>query len=124
MGTSNSNNTNNFSTTNGTPKEMPKNSANSIPACTTTEDPTQEGAKPMMQRMLDGEWHTCRVPQMRAEMAKAEAWLDRFNGSLGMSMEQRKEILRERIGHLGEGASIKPPFHAYMGKEKKFNLKV
>lgn len=62
----------------------------------------------MKERMLRGELY--RVDDvLRAEAARAHALVERFNASAD------EAILRELLGHIGEGALVRPPFHCDYG---------
>ncbi|KAL3092006.1 hypothetical protein niasHS_005956 [Heterodera schachtii] len=72
--------------------------------------------KPMLQRMLDGELYRCSDPLVQTELEQNEFWLARFNAALSLPVTERNKILRERLGHLGEGSSIRPPFFCDHGR--------
>jgi maltose O-acetyltransferase len=64
----------------------------------------------MKERMLRGELY--RVDDvLRAEQARAQALLGRFNAA------PDDAILRELLGHFGDGAVIRPPFHCDYGTQ-------
>jgi len=76
--------------------------------------------KSQKQRMLDGELYTAQDPELFADLVRNQAWLDRFNLSVGLSYEDRIELLQSHLGHFGEGAFIRAPFHCDYG----YNLRV
>uniref|UniRef100_A0A183BI32 Mac domain-containing protein n=1 Tax=Globodera pallida TaxID=36090 RepID=A0A183BI32_GLOPA len=80
--------------------------------------------KPMLERMVDGELYLCNDPSVYVEIERAENWLSRFNSSLLLSVAKRNEILRERIGQLGEGSAIRPPFFCDYGRKWEKNVLV
>jgi maltose O-acetyltransferase len=73
-----------------------------------------------MQKMLAGELYRAGDPEIRAAAAEAFAWMARYNASLGGTREERRALLRERLGAVGDGAAIRPPFHCDYG----FNIKL
>ena len=70
----------------------------------------------MKERMLRGEPY--RVDdELRADYARAQALLERFNASPNADRAGRDAILRELLGQLGEGVLIRPPFHCDYGTQ-------
>jgi maltose O-acetyltransferase len=72
------------------------------------------------EKMLAGELYDGNAPEIRAEIAKAHAWLARYNASLAMDQDERRNLLRERFAAVGDGAVIRPPFHCDYG----FNIRL
>lgn len=66
------------------------------------------------QKMLAGQLYNANDEELQAELAKTREWLIRFNAS------GKREVLQERLGAVGEGAVIRPPFHCDYG----FNLEL
>ncbi|WP_137125297.1 sugar O-acetyltransferase [Roseomonas sp. HF4] len=73
-----------------------------------------------MEKMLAGEPYSAAAPEIQAALAETEAWLARYNAALGGPAALRHELLRERLGFVGEGATIRPPFHCDYG----FNIRL
>jgi maltose O-acetyltransferase len=69
----------------------------------------------MKDRMLRGELYIADDPDIAADYARAQALLDRYNGTLHDEQDVRDAILRELIGDLGEGVHIRPPFRCEYG---------
>lgn len=67
------------------------------------------------QRMLAGQNYRPDDPELQAEMAATLAWLGRYNTSHNLTAEARHALLAERLGHVGPGAVIRPPFHCDYG---------
>lgn len=67
------------------------------------------------EKMLSGQPYRPGDPQLQAEMAAAKAWMVRYNAALAESPAVRHALLRERLGAVGEGAVIRPPFHCDYG---------
>jgi maltose O-acetyltransferase len=73
-----------------------------------------------MEKMLAGELYDGNALEIRAEIAKTHAWLARYNAALAMDQDERRNLLRERLGAVGDGAVIRPPFHCDYG----FNIRL
>jgi maltose O-acetyltransferase len=67
------------------------------------------------QRMLAGQPYRPDDPELQAEQAATLAWLGRYNTSYSLTPEARHALLAERLGRLGAGAVIRPPFHCDYG---------
>jgi maltose O-acetyltransferase len=66
------------------------------------------------QKMLAGELY-CPDDELGAEQAAAKAWMARYIAALASSVGERHALLRERLGHVGKGAVIRPPFFCDYG---------
>jgi maltose O-acetyltransferase len=77
-------------------------------------------ARTEMEKMLAGELYDAGDPGIQAELAAAHAWLARYNAALAMAPAERRGLLLERLGAVGEGAVIRPPFHCDYG----FNIRL
>ena len=73
-----------------------------------------------MQKMLAGELYDAADPEIQAAQAAAFAWMARYNGALGAPQAARDALLAERLGRVGAGAVIRPPFHCDYG----FNIRL
>jgi maltose O-acetyltransferase len=67
------------------------------------------------QKMLAGELYNAADPEIQADLADAQAWLARYNASLRASPQERFDLLKERLAHVGDGAVVRPPFHCDYG---------
>jgi maltose O-acetyltransferase len=72
------------------------------------------------QKMLAGELYDAGDAEIQADQAATRDWLARYNASLAMSSRERRALLLERLGAVGEGVNIRPPFHCDYG----FNIRV
>lgn len=70
--------------------------------------------------MLAGELYDANAPEIQAELAATHRWLARYNAALDMAPLERHALLLERLGVVGEGAVIRPPFHCDYG----FNIRL
>jgi maltose O-acetyltransferase len=69
------------------------------------------------EKMLSGELYRASDLEIQAELAATAKWLARYNGSLPA---ERPKLLRERLGAVGNGAEIRPPFFCDYG----FNIRL
>ena len=67
------------------------------------------------QKMLAGELYNAGDDEIQADLAATREWLVRYNASLGMASEERRVLLAERFGAVGEGSTVRPPFHCDYG---------
>jgi len=67
------------------------------------------------EKMLSGQPYRPGDPELQAAMAAAKHWMVRYNAALAESPTVRRELLRERLGEVGDGAVIRPPFHCDYG---------
>jgi maltose O-acetyltransferase len=65
--------------------------------------------------MLAGDLYDASDPTLQAELTATHRWLVRHNAVLGASSTERRSLLMERLGFVGEGAVIRPPFHCDYG---------
>jgi maltose O-acetyltransferase len=68
-------------------------------------------------RMLAGELYRPNDPDIQAELAATATWLAHYNTSLPAD---RPAVLRQRLGTVGRGAEIRPPFFCDYG----FNIRL
>ncbi len=65
--------------------------------------------------MLAGDLYRPGDPQIQADQAATKAWLVRYNASSAASVAERRHLLAEQFGSVGEGAVVRPPFHCDYG---------
>jgi maltose O-acetyltransferase len=70
-------------------------------------------------KMLAGELYNAASPEIQADQRDTMAWLARYN-ALGVTVDERRALLIERFGAVGEGVDIRPPFHCDYG----FNIRL
>ncbi|MGE5478552.1 MAG: sugar O-acetyltransferase [Bacteroidales bacterium] len=66
-------------------------------------------------KMMAGELYDASTPEIQSKLHANHRWLARYNAALAMTSEERFELLLERLGAVGEGAVIRPPFHCDYG---------
>lgn len=76
---------------------------------------TPSSSRTEMQKMLAGELYRPGDPEIQAAQAANFAWLARFNASLTLSRDERRVLVREGLGSVGERTGIRPPFHCDYG---------
>jgi maltose O-acetyltransferase len=77
--------------------------------CGSTMQQTQK------QKMLAGQLYHAGDPEIQADQQSAKAWMVRYNAALAATADERLQLLRERLGFVGNGAVIRPPFHCDYG---------
>jgi maltose O-acetyltransferase len=65
-------------------------------------------------KMLAGELYDAGDAELQADAAAARAWMARYNAALAMPLPERRRLLAEGLGGMGEG-TIRPPFHCDYG---------
>lgn len=73
-----------------------------------------------MQKMLAGELYDAGDAEIQTAQAAAKHWMARYNAAADQSASYRRELLRERLAVVGDGAVIRPPFHCDYG----FNIRL
>jgi maltose O-acetyltransferase len=67
------------------------------------------------EKMLAGELYHAGAPELQADAAKAKAWMLRYNASMAASTSDRRALLLELLGAVGDGAVVRPPFFCDYG---------
>lgn len=67
------------------------------------------------QKMISGLPYDPGDPELQADQSTAQQWMARYNAALGSTPAERRDLLRQRLGEVGEGAVIGPPFHCDYG---------
>jgi maltose O-acetyltransferase len=71
-------------------------------------------------KMLAGALYNPADPEIQADLATTHAWLARYNATLDLPAPSRLELLRERLGEVGDDTMVRPPFHCDFG----FNIRL
>jgi maltose O-acetyltransferase len=74
----------------------------------------------MKRRMLAGELYHANDLEIIADQAAARAWMAGYNAALAADDDARHALLRARLGAVGPGCVIRPPFHCDYG----FNIQL
>ena len=67
------------------------------------------------QKMISGLPYDPGDPELQADQSAAKHWMVRYNAAMASSPAERRDLLRQRLGEVGEGAIIRPPFHCDYG---------
>jgi maltose O-acetyltransferase len=67
------------------------------------------------ERMLAGDLYIADDPELAADSLRAMRLSAQFNASPPDATEERRRILSQLLGSLGEGTEIRPPFHCDYG---------
>ena len=67
------------------------------------------------QRMISGQPYNPGDPELQADQTAAKQWMARYNAALAATPAERRDLLRQRLAEVGEGAVIRPPFHCDYG---------
>jgi len=67
------------------------------------------------EKMLAGELYRSSDPELQAEMSATQLWLAEYNAAIAASVAERRELLRKRLGHVGEGVEVRSPFFCDYG---------
>jgi maltose O-acetyltransferase len=65
--------------------------------------------------MLAGELYIADDPELAADLKRAALLMEGFNASSAAEPEQRRRLLRELLGALGDGAEVRPPLYVDYG---------
>jgi maltose O-acetyltransferase len=71
-------------------------------------------SKTEKQKMLAGELYRPDA-ELGADQAATKSWLVRYNAALASPVSERHALLCERLGQVGKGAVIRPPFFCDYG---------
>jgi maltose O-acetyltransferase len=72
------------------------------------------------EKMLAGELYRPGDAELQAEMAAAKVWMSEYNAAMAASTADRRTLLRKRLGHIGKGVVVRPPFFCDYG----FNISI
>ena len=67
------------------------------------------------QKMISGLPYDPGDPELQADQTAARQWMARYNAAMAASPADRRDLLRQKLGEVGEGAIIRPPFHCDYG---------
>jgi maltose O-acetyltransferase len=67
------------------------------------------------ERMLRGELYRYDDPELAADHERCRLLVERFNSTSVREEPERRRLLEELLGHVGEDVEIKPPFQCDYG---------
>jgi maltose O-acetyltransferase len=76
---------------------------------------TPHDERTQRERMLAGDAYLADDPELRRESERAQALTRAFNDSAPTDPAQRRRILEELLGSLGEDTEVRPPFFCDYG---------
>jgi maltose O-acetyltransferase len=76
------------------------------------------------EKMLAGELYRPGDPELQAEIAANKIWMAKYNSAMAMPADERRALLRRRLGLVGEGAVIRPPFFCDYGSNIRIGTNV
>lgn len=79
------------------------------------ERPARRAVSEQRDRMLRGELYLADAPDIRAESRRCALLLERFNGTSVTQLGERRAILAELLGKLGDDVVIRPPLMMDLG---------
>ena len=74
-----------------------------------------EATRSQRERMLAGELYLADDPELAAEALRAAELMKAFNDSSPAEPGERRRILAELLGSLGEGTEVRPPLYCDYG---------
>jgi maltose O-acetyltransferase len=74
-----------------------------------------EDGRSQRERMLAGDLYIADDPELEAEALRAAKLMKAFNDCPPAAEAERRRILTELLGSLGEGTEIRPPFYCDYG---------
>ncbi len=93
------------------PSQVPGGGAARVAATRSDNRPMGE----MKDRMLRGEPYVADDPDLAADLARAQALLERYNAAPHAEQATRDALLRELLGSVGDGVVVRPPFRCEYG---------
>jgi len=72
------------------------------------------------EKMLAGELYDASAPDIQADLEATHRWLARYNASFDVTPSDRRKLLVERLGCVGDDSMIRPPFFCDYG----FNIRL
>jgi len=67
------------------------------------------------QKMLAGELYNAADAELQTDMTATMEWLSRYNAAVALPVDERRQLLVERLAAVGEDVNIRPPLHCDYG---------
>jgi len=71
--------------------------------------------KTQKEKMLAGELYTAADPELQADLATNQRWMERYNLASGLAYRDRHELLASHFGAVGADCLVRAPFHCDYG---------
>lgn len=67
------------------------------------------------QKMIAGALYHAGDAELVADVARAAAWMDRYNARIALDRAEQRVLLHEMLAAVGSDVTIRPPFHIDYG---------
>jgi maltose O-acetyltransferase len=72
------------------------------------------------EKMLAGELYRPGDAELQSDLAANKIWMAEYNAAMGKSAGERHALLARRLGFVGDGVVVRPPFFCDYG----FNIRI
>ena len=80
-----------------------------------TDSPSD--SRSQRERMLAGDPYIASDPELQGQQRRSQHLMERYNATSIDAPEERRAILGELLGSVGEGVEIRPPFYCDYGSQ-------
>jgi maltose O-acetyltransferase len=77
----------------------------------------------MRERMLAGDLYIADDPEIAEHNLRAMELMEAFNATPARAGEERRRLLKELLGSIGEGTEIRPPLYVDYGSQITFGVR-
>jgi maltose O-acetyltransferase len=70
----------------------------------------------MRERMLAGDLYIANDPELAEHSLRASELMNAYNATSALNPDERRRLLTELLGAVGDGTEIRPPFYVDYGK--------
>lgn len=77
--------------------------------------PPSPDSRSMRSRMLTGDLYLAGDPELEEQSRRALDLMDAYNGTSVRARDERRRLLEELLGSVGEGTEIRPPLYVDYG---------
>ncbi|WP_408962960.1 sugar O-acetyltransferase [Nonomuraea angiospora] len=79
--------------------------------------------RPMRERMLAGDLYIADDPELAEHMLRASDLMEAFNATSARDPRERRRLLTELLGAIGEGTEIRPPLRVDYGSHLRIGAR-
>ncbi|MEW1847497.1 sugar O-acetyltransferase [Nonomuraea angiospora] len=79
--------------------------------------------RPMRERMLAGDLYIADDPELAEHMLRAADLMEAFNATPARDPRERRRLLTELLGAIGEGTEIRPPLRVDYGSHLRIGAR-
>ena len=76
---------------------------------------TEKNTMTEKEKQMNGDWFYINDPELKKMRVRCNKLIDRLNSLDNSRKEERRAVLKELFGHVGENANIKSGFHCDYG---------